>query len=408
MGALHDRPLPADDEEEVEVEVEFDLSEADPSYEDEPIDWDDLDLEEPEEPIAPFVKATTSWGELDMAALLKGDLDEDPPSVLPRADGPHLLYRGKVSSVAGEPESGKGWFAMLACEGVFREGGHVLYIDFEDGPKGVVNRLRSLGVPDTLIARQFHYIRPELPLSLKASPTGVDLLSTLKRVVESDGGLGLIVFDGITEALAMQSIESKDNDLVSRWFADIPRRFAHVTKAAVLLIDHVTKATDSRGRFAIGASAKLAAIDGTQFTAEVKLAFARGRSGLVRINVTKDRPGYVRAIASGNGHTQAVADLIVTAREEGQLRLALVEPDLKTAPDGSVNPTNLEGQIITYMKKLRTYRGREHILSGVKGRSQTKRAAFNALLDEQFITEFKQGRQTLFRISNPDEVRNGA
>lgn len=396
-----------------EDEVEIDLSEADPDSNEEPIDWDSLDdLETPEPPVAPFVKAKTSWGEIDFGALLKGDLDEPEPELLVRTDGPHLLYGGKVHSIAGEPESGKSWFALVAAAQALADGRHVVYVDFEDTPKSIANRMLALGVPPTLLAEKFHYVRPELPLNWKtkdadgkvrSNETWIDFLSTLKRASDAEGGLALVVFDGITEALGMQGIMGKDNEDVAAWFGEVPRRVAHTTRAAVLLVDHVTKDRDSRGRYAIGAQAKLAALDGCQFTAEMRLQFARGRSGVVRICVTKDRPGHVRAAATTTKQVAIIADMVITATENGQLRIVLTPPDIETRDDGTVKPTQVQNAITAYLRRVKGGRGRTEILDFITGRMQVKRAAFNDMVDNGWLVEYKDGRKTLFRLGTPQE-----
>lgn len=394
-------------------EIEIDLSEVDPEHVEEPIDWELFDnLDEPEPPVAPFVKAKTSWGEIDFQALLKGDLDEPEPELLTRTDGPALLYAGKVHSIAGEPESGKSWFALVAAAQALAEGRHVVYVDFEDTPKSIANRMIALGVPTTLLAEKFHYVRPELPLVQKAkdehgkrtsNETYVDFLSTLKRATDAEGGLALVVFDGITEALGMQGIMGKDNEDVAAWFGEVPRRVAHVTRAAVLLVDHVTKDRDSRGRYAIGAQAKLAALDGCQFTAEMRLQFARGHSGVVRICVTKDRPGHVRAASAVTKQVAIIADMIITATENGQLRIVLMPPDIEMKEDGSVKPTQVQNAITAYLRRVKGGRGRQEILDFIPGRNQVKRAAFNDMLDNGWLVEYKDGRKTLFRLGTPQE-----
>ena len=131
--------VPADEE----VEVEFDFTEVTgdiAEHGEEPIDWESLDFEEPEPPIAPYVQGETTWSEIDARAVLAGALDEDPPAFVERTDGVPLLYRGKVSSIAGEPESGKSWFALHAVADVLAQGHHAIYLDFEDGARGVFAR----------------------------------------------------------------------------------------------------------------------------------------------------------------------------------------------------------------------------------------------------------------------------
>ena len=50
----------------------------------------------------------------------------------------------------------------------------------------------------------------------------------------------------------------------------------------MLLVDHVTKSKDDRGRYAIGAQAKLAGIDGAAYSVKMVSPFGRGRTGRAR------------------------------------------------------------------------------------------------------------------------------
>jgi hypothetical protein len=91
--------------------------------------------------------------------------------------------------------------------------------------------------------------------------------------------------------------ETKDNDAITRWMRIFPRTVATASGAAVVLIDHITKNAETRGRFAIGGQAKLATIDGAAYLVEPLEALAPGRTGTLTMRVTKDRPGFIRKIA---------------------------------------------------------------------------------------------------------------
>lgn len=69
----------------------------------------------------------------------------------------------------------------------------------------------------------------------------------------------LAVIDGVTEAFAVFGVSSVDNDEVTTWGRQVPRKIAQRTGAAVVVVDHVTK---GRGRFAIGAQAKMSYLTG--------------------------------------------------------------------------------------------------------------------------------------------------
>jgi hypothetical protein len=268
---------------------------------------------------------STSWSPIDLRPLLAGEHDEleEAPSMLARGDGPALLYAGKVHSFAGEPESGKTWLALYACgDTIQHTTERVLYLDCEDSARGVIARLRALGVDDDAIAERFDYIRPEEPLT---KPGRADL----------DAALGdrpaLVVLDGVTEAMVMHDLDPSNNRDVAAFMEQLPRPLAR-SGAAVVLIDHVVKAKDGRGRYAIGAQHKLAGLDGAAYSFEAIRPFGRGREGVARIEVTKDRPGFVRQIAEAGTR---VAELYLRSREDGRVELE-VRPVSRETQDVSL------------------------------------------------------------------------
>lgn len=93
--------------------------------------------------------------------------------------------------------------------------------------------------------------------------------------------------------------QSNDNDNVATWMRTIPRPLAESTGAAVVLIDHVTKSKEGRGRYPVGAQAKLSAITGAAYAVTVKDALIQGGQSEFILSVVKDRPGAVRQHAGG-------------------------------------------------------------------------------------------------------------
>jgi hypothetical protein len=141
----------------------------------------------------------------------------------------------------------------------------------------------------------------------------------------------LVVIDGVTESLTMWGGESKDNDAITRWMRLFPRTVASASGAAVVLIDHITKNAETRGRFAIGGQAKLATIDGAAYLVEPLEALAPGRVGTLTMRVTKDRPGFVRKIAGmwrKSDRTQEAAIFIIDSTK-AQMQYAITVPMLE-------------------------------------------------------------------------------
>ena len=270
---------------------------------------------------------SSSWDEVDMEKVLSGGLDEEPPVFLCRTDGVPLLYRGKVSDIHGEPEACKGWIACVAAADVIARGEHVVYLDFEDSAKGVVSRMVSLGVSEDSLVKQFHYAGPEVAID------GTNELN-LVRLLEAHSPLGLVVFDGVTQAISNQNLSSTDNDDIAKFFRVLPRDVSRRYEAAVLMVDHITKDAGNP-RYAIGAQTKLGAIDGASFYAKITQPFGRGREGAVQLSVVKDRPGYVREFASASDslrqHVTTVR--LVSDQESGNVSVTLEVPEAPVSPE---------------------------------------------------------------------------
>lgn len=275
----------------------------------------------------------STWRAVDLTDALSG-IDIEPPTFLARTDNVRLLYSGRVHWFQGESESLKSWAAQVAVADVLAEGGCCLYFDFEDDDRGVVARLRSLGVKPELLADQsrFRYVRPDEALygrDHRALRGVVDLAAHLEHPWT------IAVIDGVTEAMTTEGLELKDNTDVARWIRLLPRRIA-ATGAAVACIDHLAKAKESQGRYAVGGQHKLAGVTGAtyKFVATKRLARAIGvdpRTGKSSVTVEKDRPGWVRARTEADS---TIAVFEVTAWPDGGVTTRLLPPaDAKGVPE---------------------------------------------------------------------------
>lgn len=328
------------------------------------------------------------WAEADSATILANGIKQDPPCYLVRTDGAALLYAGKVHSIAGEPESGKGWFACHAAAQVLAGGEHVLYIDFEDTSEGIVRRMIEAGVPAEIVVSRLHVVNPVSPFNADAKLHLAFVLGTIVNHLKEK--VGLVVFDGVTQALANQGVESNDNDGVARMFNELFRWARDMEgdgSPAVLLVDHVVKSKDERGRWPIGAGTKLAAIDGVQFKAEVVHPLGHGRDGLVRISVTKDRPGFVRGHAVGNGHQQQIADLEAKSLPGGRVLLKLVPPVWEQDEHGVVEPTTVMERVKDALRSANRPLMRTELYSLISGNTATKVKAVTILVSQGVVAE---------------------
>lgn len=231
-----------------------------------------------------------TWAAEDINDILDGNREPVVAELGHRTDGVPILYRGKEHGVAGEPESGKTWFALMIVAQVLKKGGRVTYVDFEDDARTVVGRLLDLGVlasrlrPD---AGQFRYVRPEVA----PKPGDIDAALTFPG-----GPADLAIYDGFTEGAALLGLDVTGGDgqaAVAKFRRAIIRP-ALTANAATLITDHVVKSSEGRNRYAIGAQHKLAGLTGAMFMIEVEKTWGRGRKGRSKIWVTKDRNAHLR------------------------------------------------------------------------------------------------------------------
>lgn len=330
------------------------------------------------EPLAP------SWAPVPLAEILSGKHRTPAPSIMPRNDERHLVYAGLVHSFHGESESGKSLLVQSVAAQQIKDGHGVVYIDFESDAPSVVGRMRAMGCTVGQIAAHLLYIRPE------ASPTATTAeLAAFEDLLTQRPAL--IVLDGVTDALGLMGLTSKDNDEAARWFREVPRRIARETGAAVIVIDHVTKNADSRGRFAIGGQAKMAAIDGAAYVVDVVEPLGAGKRGRLSVRIAKDRPGGVRGHCGAfrsSDRTQEAASVIVDSTGGG---IAVDVRAPQFADEATVERHKAEraaGLMRAIIDEVTVHPGAttNAITKAVAGRSEAIGAALRELIADGYLT----------------------
>lgn len=262
-----------------------------------------------------------SWVPRDLSRILSGTVVRVEPTLLPRSDGRALLYPGRVHSMHGESESGKSLVLMGEAVRIMNAGGRVLWFTFDsDEEEDVVRAIRFGCAPEVILA-QLTYVRPEEPP---------------QRVPESYAALfteqyDLAVIDGVTDAVGLLTGGAKGdpNEVYSGFARVFPKRLASRTGAAVVLVDHVAKDTDTRGRFALGAQAKMAELTGSAYLVEPDKDAApqAGGVGVVVLRIGKDRPAGVRRHCGprrARDRTQEAAR--ITFDDTGEYTVMTVDP----------------------------------------------------------------------------------
>lgn len=315
----------------------------------------------------------SSWAEADLDEAFTGNVAE-PPTLLERADGHCLLYPGRIHALNAEPEALKSWLALKACADALRncrtDPGRVVYIDLEDSARAIIGRLLALGLTrEEIVGGGFTYVRPDEPLE-EGSRAAFDFDNW------GPGPAELVVVDGLTEAFAVEGLSPLDNSDVGKWLDLVPRPLAR-KGAAVLLLDHVVKNREDRGRYALGAQHKLAGVD-VAYSLRVIEPFGRGRDGRVAIKVEKDRPGHVREFAAAGGQ---VALMRATSLADGDVRITLDPPEGERA---DFRPTGFMERI---SRKLETDPGlsKNAIRKMVTGKNDWKHVALELLISEGYV-----------------------
>jgi hypothetical protein len=326
-----------------------------------------------------------SWAPVDLTDILAGTYVPEAPNLMARTDGFCLLYLGRCHSFHGESESGKSLVVQAQAADVLTSGGAVLYIDYESDAPAVVGRLRELGASVDAIRARFHYVHPDV--------------SPFSRDAETEAWLTLLsntyvlaVIDGVTDALGTNGVKTNDNDEIASWCRRIARPIARRTGAAVVLIDHVTKDAESRGRFALGGQAKMNALDGAAYVVEVDEPLGRGLRGAVKLRVAKDRPGGVRGRCGTFrkvDRTQEAARVVIDSTTPDQIRVT-VEPPASVSPTGEGaprwRPTMLMEKVSRFLQGV-GHASMNQVRKNVSGKDAAIEEAAAVLVDEGFVSE---------------------
>jgi hypothetical protein len=263
----------------------------------------------------------SSWEPLtDWDAALE---PPEPPSILGAVGGGALLYVGKRHIISGESESLKSWLSLAACAYVLADGLHAVYVDADDmGPSAVMERLRDdLGVPEQDVRDRLIYIRPESRFDQQAD-------AVIDGIVKERGPV-LAVIDALNPALRLQGLSNLTTDDIEDFLREVVGAF-HRRGVATLIVDHVTKSSEGRGRYSIGSERKLSGVD-VAFGAElVGEAMTRDRPrGTVAIRCHKDRPGWHQ-----RGPKGSLGSFVINLDQTPKWRLLL---DRETGPNDRAN-----------------------------------------------------------------------
>jgi hypothetical protein len=306
-----------------------------------------------------------SWQRVDLATI--GDRPQSRPDIC------GLAYRGGIRHYySGPHESAKTMVAYLLAIEEIRAGGTVLILDFEMGKWEARSRLRDLGATDNELAR-IHYFEPEEAAN---EETIACLLALNPTLVIIDAAAGAYSLHGLDDN------KRADAEIFARllvrpfWQRDI----------STIVLDHVVKNTEARGKYAIGSERKVGGADvhlGFESVQEIN----RGGRGLYKIVTHKDRPGYLP-------RPKAAELELVSDPETHAITWTLSEPrEHDHDAGGAFRPTVLMERVSRYLEPQPEPVSRTVVENSVSGRATWVRTALDILLTEGFACETEGPRK---------------
>jgi len=279
-----------------------------------------------------------------------------------------LFYAGKRHALSGPPEAAKTLLAHISLLEHMR-GGQVrgAFVDFEaDEPTTRLMLLELGGSLDELAS--IHYFNPSEP----PEPEDVDSLVA--------AGVTFVVLDSVAGAFDISDLDDNRRGDAER-FARVWIRPFFDRGVGTVVIDHVVKDPERRGRFQIGSERKLGTVD-VHFGLEPIKHLHRGGSGLVRIATHKDRPGHLAR--------PFVADVELTSHPETHaISWRFVEASSTAdAADDDWQPTNLMRRVSDWLAQQTEPVPRSHIEKAGLGKSAIYvRRALDALIADGYAAE---------------------
>jgi hypothetical protein len=214
-----------------------------------------------------------SWHPVNLAQL------EERPPIQPTLGGIGIVYPGKRHVFSGPQESAKTLAAYAVALEVVRTGATVCIIDFEMGRWDARDRLRDLGATQAELARIL-YVEPSEPADAER----------ILRIVHARPEL--VVIDAAAGAYDLQGLDDNKRLDVERFTSTYVREFWRHGIATIVL-DHVVKNAEARGKYTIGSERKVGGAD-VHLGFEAITPVRRGSEGLYKITTHKDRGGFLQ------------------------------------------------------------------------------------------------------------------
>lgn len=338
--------------------------------------------------------ASSSWQFEDLTQLASGIELPPTPTVFQREDGQGLFYRGAVNDLHGEPGCGKSMIAQIATAQELKQGHDVIYIDYEDSARNVVKRLLLLGVSGEQIIGHLHYVRPS------AKPSSPTSLGGWRETLDYADTATLAIIDGVTSCLAYAGLDSNSGDDIAAWYNTMPRLIS-ACGPAVVLIDHVVKSKDNRGRYAGGSMQKLALIDGISYSVDMTKPVGKGVKGTIVIKSGKDRISEIEehcavSWSSNGSHLREAARIEIDSTDPKLMRVTIARPNMMPSDDRQAKrddfrPTGLMEKISQLVENAIEEPSQSELFDALKSdgsgaKTAIMSKAIRLLLEEGYVT----------------------
>lgn len=322
-----------------------------------------------------------SWTPINLNSL------PDQPPVQPTLGGIGIVYPGKRHVFSGAPESAKTLAGYAILIQVVRAQAEAILIDFEMGSYDARARLRELGATTDEIDR-IHYLEPDVGATTQRITTLIQL------------NPHLVLIDAAAGAYGLQGLDDNKRQDVEAWSQIYVQGFWRAG-IATILIDHVVKNTENRGRFQIGSERKLGGAD-VHLGFETITPISRGTDGLYKIVTHKDRGGYLQR--------GTLANLELSSHPNTHTITWTFKAAEHTPDDVPFRPTTLMERISFWLRLQSEPVSRKTVEEAVKGKSnQAKRTAMDVLVREGFCVETEGARGArliqairVYRHDDPD------
>ena len=304
-----------------------------------------------------LLEHTNGWQPLDLADP-KYAAAPDPPAI-------HgMLYARKRHVLSGPPESAKTLIAYLLLLSAMRDGWHVAIIDFEMGPTAARQLLHELGATQDELT-DIYYVEPSAPPN---EANYQALIGHEIRLVLLDAAIGAYDAQGLDDNKRQDAEKFAGTWTAPLWQAEI----------ATLLIDHVVKNVDGRGKYTIGSERKLGGAD-VHLGLEALKTLSRGGSGLIKVHVHKDRPGYMPR--------PSVAVLELASDPDTHHISWQIRDPHPVDEEGAFKPTIYMERVSRELEKHDDPLSRNQIEEAVQGKRDYVRDALDHLVADGYVSE---------------------